>query len=217
MSRARPFVDPETEETVWFDTDNSRATVEQLQLLADWEDIDIDDLLDEGLNQKQVLFRLRQRATPDIIPAHVLERRRQREAQKGKYPACRICTLEGDYCPGGVTRHHFVPRWLMLTLKNYQHYAPRTLCTIPICVQTHRDLHRRTDKWKSIVRYLRYPERRFAHKMLHELEVEHPVIFDLIASGDYHAYESQLIHDFMAGKFLEEKGSYNLPEYIKPL
>lgn len=214
MSRARPFDDPMTGERHWFNQ-TARATAAQLELLADWEGIELDDLLDEGLSQKQVLFRLREAATPGVIPQYVLERRRERERTHGVAPACRICSLNGWQCEGRITRHHFVPRWLMLELGNYQAYAARSLCTIPICVSRHRDLHIRDarDKDKSILRYLRPTERRFAEKMLGELKAERPKIYELLLGGDYYAYEWQLVRDHSQGRFRNDDGAYGLDEY----
>ena len=68
----------------------------------------------------------------------------------------------------------------MLELENYQAYAARSICTIPICIGRHRDLHYRNDGTeKSIVQYLRDHERKFAQKLLDELREQHPKIFDL--------------------------------------
>lgn len=210
MSRARPF--DNDGEIIWFDQ-KSRATAAQLELLADWEEVELDDLLDEGLSQKQVLFRLRQAATPGVIPQHVLERRRERERLQGTFPACRICSLNGWQCEGRITRHHFVPRWLMLELDNYQAYAARSLCTIPICIGKHRDLHIRDSSAKSIVPYLRPHERSFAHKMLGELREQHPKIFELLLGGDHYAYEYQLVRDYTQGLLLRDEDAYDLEEY----
>lgn len=198
------------------------ATAEQLELLADWEGVDLDDLLDEGMAQKQVLFRLREVATPGVIPEHVLERRRERALIGRMSPACRVCTLkeweEGGVveCEGRITRHHFVPRWLMLELENYQAYASRSVCTIPVCVGRHRDLHMRNDIDKSIVPYLRSHERRFAQRLLDELDEQHPQIVKLMAAGDFHSYEYQLIRDWEQGSFLKDEGVYSLEEYLAP-
>jgi hypothetical protein len=210
MSRARPFVMSDGTQ-MWFDQ-RSRATATQLELLADIEDTSLDDLLDEGLTQKQVLFRLREQE--GIIPQHVLERRRQRALQQEHSPACRICSINGRTCEGAITRHHFVPRWLMLELGNYQAYASRSVCTIPLCVSSHRDLHYRNDGTeKTIVPYLRDHERKFAQKLLDELREEHPAIFDLIASGDASTYEGRLIRDYLSGEFSSSENAYALEEY----
>jgi hypothetical protein len=212
MSRARPFTMSDGTQ-IWFDQ-RSRATAAQLELLADIEDTSLDDLLDEALTQKQVLFRLREQE--GIIPQHVLERRRKRAEEHGRTPACRICTMHGKTCEGAITRHHFVPRWLMLELDNYQSYASRSVCTIPLCVSSHRDLHYRNDGTdKTIVPYLRDHERKFAQRLLDELREEHPHIFDLIASGDDSTYEGRLIKDYMAGEFSSAENSYALDEYTE--
>lgn len=217
MSRARPWTDPSNGEVIWFDQ-KSPATVRQLELLADYEGLELDDLLDEGLSAKQALFRIRQVAHPTLIPEHVLERRRERERQAGKPLACRICALNGWECEGSITRHHFVPRWLMLMLENYQAYAARSICTVPICVGRHRDLHYRSpggnDGPKSIVPYLRDHERAFAQKLLDELREQIPAErWDLLAGGDEGSYEGQLIKDYQAGLFASVENAYSLDEY----
>ena len=213
MSRAKLF--DYDGHNVWFDYKHPRATVEQLELLADYEGLDIDDLLDENLSQKQVARRLFE-ATTHVVPPEVLERRRERERLHGISPACRICTLNGWECEGRITRHHFMPRWLMLELENYQAYAARKLCTIPICVARHRDLHTRDRSDKSIVHYLRISERKFANKMMQELEEQHPKIMGLLLDGDYYAYEYQLARDFRHGLFVKDDNAYSLDEYQLP-
>lgn len=211
MSRARPFEHNGT--VVWFDQ-KSRATAQQLEMLADVEGLEIDDLLDEGLSQKQVLWRLRTAQNDHLVPEHVLERRRARQALQGAQVACRVCSLHGWECEGSITRHHFVPRWLMLELENYQSYAARSVCTIPVCVGRHRDFHIRDDAPKSALPYLRPHERRFAHKLLEELKAQHPAIFDLIIAGDASSYEYQLMRDYTQGLFLKDEGAYDLTEWI---
>lgn len=196
MSRARPY--HVGEDTVWFNVTDPVATVEQLELLADIEDIPVDDLLDEGLGQRAVLRRLHER--DGLIPQHVLERRRQRLLEPSEAP-CRWCEPRGLSCEGSITRHHYVPRWLMLLLENYQAYAPRVLCTIPICLGRHRDLHLREGMPKSIVDCLDDRERAFAQRLLDELREQHPAIFELLAGGDENSYEGQLIRDYFSGSF----------------
>lgn len=210
MSRARPY--EHNGEVVWFDQ-KSRATPQQLEMLADVEGLEIDDLLDEGLSQKQVLWRLRTAQNDHLVPEHVLERRRARQALQGAQIACRICSLNGWECEGSITRHHFVPRWLMLELENYQAYASRSVCTIAVCIGRHRDLHLRDDTPKSIAAYLRPHERRFAHKLLGELKEQHPAIFELIIAGDSTSYEYQLLRDFTQGLLLKDDDAYELSEY----
>jgi hypothetical protein len=199
VSRARPI--EFNGQTLWFDTNQNgqKATAEQLELLAAAEDITIDDLLDEGLTQGQVLFRLREAIHGNVIPAEVLERRRQRKIDAQKQPECRMCAKVGN-----STRHHFVPRWLMRELDNYLAYSARSRCTIPLCVECHRDLHSRNNtEDKSIWRYLNTDERLFAQKMLDELREQHPKVFDLIAGGDQTTYEGTLVGDYIAGRFHE--------------
>lgn len=196
MSRAKSFV---YDQVYWFDYKNSVATLDQLELLADLTGQEIDDLLDAGLSQREVARQLFE--FDGLIPEHVAELRRQRVADQHNAPACRWCSAHGLECEGRSTRHHYVPRWLMLLLENYQAYAPRSLCTIPICLARHRDLHQRGGPGKSIVECLTDRERAFAQKMLDELREQHPAVFDLIAGGDANAYEAQLIRDYLDGAF----------------
>jgi hypothetical protein len=199
MSRARPF------HGLWFDQKNPKATAAQLELLAAAENVSLDDLLDEGLTQKQVLQRLREALHGNLIPAEVLERRRLAKIEAGKDPVCRICDEYDWTCEGSITRHHFIPRWMMLMLDNYQSYAARAKCTIPICVGRHRDLHYRSDREtpKSIVGLLTDQERAFGAKMLDEFKEQHPKVYDLIAGGTEDSYEYILIRDHMLGRFHE--------------
>lgn len=187
---------------------HKKATPEQLELLAAAENVPLDDLLDEGLNQGEIRRRLTMIFHADVIPAEVLERRRIAKELAALEPECRICSELGWECDGRITRHHFVPRWMMLLLENYTAYAARVRCTIPICVGRHRDLHLRgdTDTPKSIAQFLNEQERAFAEKMLDEFREQHPKVFDLIAGGDESTYEYQLIDDFNHGRFREASG-----------
>jgi len=55
---------------------------------------------------------------------------------------------------------------------------------------------------KSIVHLLNDEDRYWAHKMLTELEEQHPKIMKLIRKGDPEiSYEARLIRDFDEGKF----------------
>lgn len=200
MSRAKCYIDPLTGVEQWFDYKNQTATVEQLELLADFSDTSIDDLLDEGLGQKEVARRLHE--MDGLIPEHVLENRRRRREEARNAPACRWCEPRGLECEGMITRHHFVPRWLMLMLENYQSYATRSRCTIPICLARHRDLHMRGDHPKSIADCLSPHERAFAQRMLDELQEQIPKPrWDLLLGGDIGAYEGQMIRDYVSGRF----------------
>lgn len=199
MSRAKQFTHGDVH--LWFDY-RSVATVEQLELLADLTGDDLDDLLDAGLTQKEVARRLF--SMQGFVPEQVLENRRK---ARESHATCRWCeATNGLRCDGRITRHHYVPRWMMLELENYNAYAPRRLCTIPMCLGRHRDLHLRDGSPKSIVEYLNDRERAFAEKMISELREEHPRIFDLLASGDEYAYEGQLIRDYLAGEFRHPTG-----------
>lgn len=201
MSRARPVGG------LWFDRRRAseKATSEQLELLAASENVSLDDLLDEGLTQGQTLERLREALGQNVIPPEVLERKRAaREAAK-REPICRICEKLDTECEGRITRHHFVPRWLMLKLDNYQAYAARSRCTIPICVGRHRDLHLDGDRDtpKSIAQFMTDYERAFAQKMLVELyEQIGPSTREwLDTGGSGREYDWQLIEDFHDGEF----------------
>ncbi len=204
MSRARPLAG------IWFDTQQNGkdCKVEHLELLAAAENISVDDLLDESLNQGELIKRLRMALGEGVIPPEILEQMRIRKAEAASQPSCRICDPFGLKCEGSITRHHFIPRWMMLQLENYQAYAPRRTCTIPICIGRHRDLHARDDRvGKSIVQYLTDDERAFAQRMLEELEEQHPGTFKLLASGDETTYEGQLIRDYFAGNFRRQNSS----------
>jgi hypothetical protein len=130
MSRARPINLPDGTQ-IWFDQNlnGQKATSNQLAWLAAAEDTPIDSLLDEGLSQGQVLFRLRAVMEPGTIPFDIIERRRKAREEARRQPACRICFSLDLECDGDITRHHFVPRWMMLELENYSAYAARSKCT----------------------------------------------------------------------------------------
>lgn len=199
MSRARPIRLPDGTE-IWFDQNlnGQKAKSSQLAWLAAAEDVPIDSLLDEGLSQGHVLFRLREVMEPGTIPFDIIERRRAAREEARKQPACRICPELGLECDGDITRHHFVPRWMMLELENYTAYAARSKCTIPICIGRHRDLHLDNDQEtpKSIAQFMTDDERQFAQRMLEELEWQHPAMFKFIRQGGKGTYEQQLLTDY---------------------
>jgi hypothetical protein len=199
MSRARQIGG------LWFDRHlaSHKATSEQLELLSAAENIPLDDLLDEGLVQKEVAIRLRTALGEGVIPQEVMERRRAAKQLASMQPECRICSAFDWECDGSITRHHFIPRWMMLLLENYQSYAARSKCCIPICVGRHRDLHLRGDAEtpKSIAQFLNNNERKFAQKLLDEIREQHPKIFDLISGGDESTYEYVLLRDYQLGRF----------------
>lgn len=202
MSRARPYSDGNR--TIWFDN-RAPANAKHLELLADVEEVDLDDIFEMNLSQKQVLYRLHK--ADNLIPESVLEQRRHRREQSSEEPACRICTPAGKVCEGRITRHHFIPKWLMRELDHYNRYAARSKCTIPVCVGRHRDLHFRGEndgQDRSIVQYLTQNEKDLAEQMLNELKDERPAIFELLSMGDANAYEAQLIADYLKGKFRRE-------------
>jgi hypothetical protein len=79
MSRARSI--HFNGEKHWFDTsiNGAPAKPNHLELLAAVENIEIDDLLDEGLNQGEVIDRLRcslGQGGTIVIPAEIVERQR---------------------------------------------------------------------------------------------------------------------------------------------
>lgn len=208
MSRARPIRLPDGTE-IWFDQNlnGQKAKSSQLAWLAAAEDVPIDSLLDEGLSQGHVLFRLREVMEPGTIPFDIIERRRAAREEARKQPACRICPELGLECDGDITRHHFVPRWMMLELENYAAYAARSKCTIPICIGRHRDLHLDDDQEtpKSVAQFMSDDERRFAQRMLEELEWQHPAMFKFIRQGGKGTYEQQLLTDYDADLFAKSE------------
>lgn len=200
MSRARDWTHPVTGRVYWFDAYDSEATVEQLEVLAEMEDADIDDLLDERLSTKAVLWRLNHNS--GLIPHDIIEQKRARIQATQVVLVCRKHGDSGD-CEGAITRHHFVPRWLMLELPDYLDYAPRSRCTILACVGWHRFLHLRGNggQSKSIAAYLNDEEKRLAHRMIATLRQERPKVYSLLAGGDRTSYEWQLIQDWRRGLF----------------
>lgn len=196
MSRARPIVI--NGEQKWFDRKRShlKATADQLEYLASAENIELDDLLDEGLTQAEVLERLRDALGLNGVPVEIEQRREAKRKERQKLPECRIC--EGI---GNSTRHHFINKWIMKELHNYLAYSHRSICTIPVCVECHRDLHSKDESDKSIVPYLSEKEMQVAGSMLEDLERERPALFELLKDGDLGVYESRLVQDYIEGLF----------------
>ncbi len=128
----------------------------------------------------------------------ISEERRKRDQKSRKYePACRVCGRKGD-----STRHHFVNRWILKELSNYESIARRSLNTIPVCVRHHRDLHSRGNGGrKSIVKYLNAKEKGFVDESIERLRREHPKILKLLSNGNAFVYEACLIQDWLAGEF----------------
>jgi len=198
MSRARDWTHPITGELHWFDV-HGMAGIRELEVLADAEDIDLDDLFDANLSSKEVLFRLNKLS--ELIPEAGLNKLKKRQTQ-GEPETCRICPLLGRECEGRMTKHHFVPRWIMLELADYEVYAPRRLCTVPACAGSHRWLHMRTEEGsKSIAPYLDKNEKALAHHLIGTLRQERPRIYALLAGGDKNSYEWQLVQDWRRGLF----------------
>jgi len=213
MSRARDWTHPITGRLYWFDAYENEATVKQLEALAEMEDADIDDLLDERLSTRAVLYRLNDAS--DLIPHEIIEQKRARALSTQRVLECRYHGEDGE-CEGAITRHHFVPRWLMLELPDYIDYAPRTYCTIPACVGWHRFLHLRTPdvKSKSIAPYLTDAEKGITHEMIATLRQERPKVYSLLAGGDRNSYEWQLIQDWRRGLFdVKGQGQDSFPRW----
>ena len=199
MSRARDWDHPKTKEKIWFDSYDSEATVEQLEVLAEMEGAEIDDLLDERLSTKAVLYRLNHNS--GLIPHKIIEIKKARALSQQRPLVCRYHDDPAD-CEGRITRHHFVPRWLMLELPDYVSYAPRSYCTIPLCVSSHRGMHLRDGQSnKSIAPYLNEAEKDIADHLIESLKEVRPVLFDLILGGDLRSYEYTLLHDWEEGLF----------------
>lgn len=199
MSRARDWTHPLTGKIFWFDAHDCEATVEQLEVLAEMENAEIDDLLDERLSTKAVLWRLNHNS--GLIPHKIIEQKKARALSTQRPLICRYHNSHKD-CEGSITRHHFVPRWLMLELPDYINYAPRSYCTIPACVGWHRILHLRDGRDnKSIASYLTGAECDIADHLIESLKEVRPVLFDLLANGDETSYEYTLVHDWLEGRF----------------
>jgi len=199
MSRARDWTHSATGEVFWFDSYDSEATIGQLELLAEVEDADIDDLLDERLSVRAILYRLNDNS--GLIPQEIIEQKRARAQSMQKPLVCRYHVNPED-CTGRITRHHFVPRWLMLELPAYVSYAPRSYCTIPACVSWHRSLHMRDGKSnKSIAPYLTDAECDIVDHLIESLKDVRPVLFNLLAKGSQASYEYTLVNDWLDGKF----------------
>lgn len=197
MSRARPITLP-TGETEWFDTalNGTQASADQLELLVTVTGEDLDDLLDGSITQGELLRRLREALDQGCVPEEVLERQRLFRAMRRLDPECRCCGR-----PGLSTRHHYVNKWIMKELSNYREVGPRTKCTVPVCIDCHRDLHDRSNEAVSIVPYLTPDEREFANALIERLRRERPDIFNLLAEGDDSVYEARLIKDWLHGQF----------------
>lgn len=186
-------------ETIWFDTNNGgkKATDKQLELLAIAEDVDLEDLLEASITQAEVLRRLQDVLGANVIPHEVLLRRQKWREQRKSAPNCRICEKVGD-----STRHHFVNRWILRELDQYEtKWADRSVNCIPVCIDCHRDLHTRNGPAHSIASKLTPEERAFADRALTALSEQRPRLLILLGKGDSEVYESRLIKDWFEGAF----------------
>lgn len=197
MSRARDIWIGD--EQVWFDTrlDGERARTDHLELLALVENLDIDDLLDGHVTQKEVILRLRNALGQNSIPDEIKERRKIWKEERRVAPQCRLCDAKGD-----STKHHFVNKWILKELREYaKKWSDRSFNTIPVCLKCHRNLHERTGPAKSIVEYLTTEEKEFTWRALDAFCEQHPKMAMLIARGDDSVYEARLMKDFVIGLF----------------
>lgn len=197
MSRARDI--EVGNETIWFDTrlDGEKARLDHLEVLALVEDIDIDDLLDGHVTQKDVIFRLREALGQNGVPEEIKERRAKWKEARRAAPKCRICTELGD-----STKHHFVNKWILRELKDYARlWADRSVNTIPVCLECHRNLHERNGPAKSIAEHLTREEKDFAYRALEAFREQKPSMSWLVTRGDDSVYEARLMKDFVIGLF----------------
>lgn len=204
MSRARHIgndcSEPCLNQSHWFNISDShlKATDEQLELLASFEDVDIEELFEAGITQGECLRRLRESLgqIPEI-PEIVRKRRDRFREQRRAAPPCRICDKKGD-----STKHHFVNRWILRELESYERkWANRRENCIPVCIDCHRDLHDRNGTPKSIAHLLSNAEKAFADRALTALSEERPKLLILIGRGSSSVYEARLVKDWMEGKF----------------
>lgn len=206
MSRARPIDLPGEiaeelgleDSRIWFDTHQNgmQASAEQLELLVVVTGLELDDLLDADVTQGALIRHLRAALDQGCIPAEVAERQRVYREMRLNGPECRQCGV-----PGKSTRHHFVNKWIMKTLSNYREVGARPKCTIPLCIECHRDLHDRSSGAVSIIPHLTAGERKFASDLIERLRRERPKIFTLLSEGAPETYEARLIHDWIDGLF----------------
>lgn len=207
MSRARPIDLPGEiahslgldDTRIWFDVhrNGEQATAEQLELLVIVTGDELDDLLDADVTQGALIRHLRRALDQGCIPADVAERQKAYRLLRKQAPECRACGM-----PGNSTRHHFVNKWIMKELSNYPEVGARPRCTIPLCIECHRDLHdRHRGEAVSIVGHLVAAERRFASDLIERLRRERPGIFRLLSQGAPETYEARLVRDWMDGLF----------------
>lgn len=200
MSRAR-YIDlsKDPADRIWFDThlDGEKARPAHLEVLALVDDLDIDDLLDGHVTQKDVINRLRNALGQNGIPEEIKERREKWKEARRVAPKCRLCNRPGD-----STKHHFVNKWILRELREYsKKWSDRTFNTIPVCMTCHRNLHEREGPAKSIVEYLNTEEREFAWRALDAFCEQHPKMSMFIARGNDSVYEARLMKDFIIGLF----------------
>lgn len=203
MSRSRPIRLPNDEEH-WFDTNRNGepASALQVELLATYAEVDVDDLLDEVLTQGEVIKRLRDALGQNGIPEEVLSRRDRWRSARQRSPRCRCCGKIGD-----STKHHFINKWILRELQYYQQrWADRSKNCIPLCIECHRKFHaREANGYKSITSYLNDTERQFAHDAISTLLHEKPRLFELLLDGDPAlSYETKLVQDWCLRRFRVE-------------
>lgn len=209
MSRARPI--KLDNGTIWFDTNRNgeRATDEHLEILAQLEGVDLDDLLDDVVTQGEVLRRLKEALGSCPVPPEIYDRIHTARARRQVAPRCRCCGAEGK-----STRHHYVNKWILRELSHYaSKWADRSKNCIPACIDCHRKLHDRANgKAKSIADLLTDAEKVFAHKAISALLHERPTVFELLVHGDANVYEAQLVKDWCEGKFIVTEQSKSLEQ-----
>lgn len=196
-------------EIIWFNTDKShcQATDKQLELLAIVENVDIEDLLESSITQAEVLKRLQEAFGTNVIPHEVLLKRQKWREQRSSAPNCRICGKIGD-----STRHHFVNRWILRELDQYETlWANRVENCIPVCIDCHRDLHTRNGPAHSIIPYLKPAEKDFANRALTALSEQRPRLLILLGKGDSEVYESRLVKDWFEGLFEVDNTAEEVP------
>lgn len=202
-------------EILWFNTDHAqrKATDKQLELLSVVENVDLEDLLESSITQADVLRRLQESFGTNVVPHDILLKRQKWREQRSAAPNCRLCEKVGD-----STRHHFVNRWILRELDQYEtKWANRSENCIPVCIDCHRDLHTRNGPAHSIVPVLTEREKAFANRALTALSEERPRLLILLGKGDSEVYESRLVKDWFEGLFDSAEDEAAFPEIADKL